>query len=255
MKSIRITAESRRRVLMTGIVWIFLPLMLLGSLGCARSPDDSYHSISLTGDFATPFQIQVDNFVRRQPPAVYVSASAPLDHKPRGMFVPLRMMQQLSNNAVTFSDLLSRQVWQVWLGQGAFQTLEFAPNAGPFEVNRALALARRQGAEVLVGGYINHFMDGGTGGESSLSLTIEVYDVKTGNMIWQISQAGIMEKQNKHDFYLFTINERNPGDPSGLITRSLAWDMGKVIQRWVDPYAGRNSKSSVWDKISGNQAF
>ena len=62
-------------------------------------------------------------------------------------------------------------------------------------------------------------------------------------------------KQNKHDFYLFTINERNPGDPSGLITRSLAWDMGKVIQRWVDPYAGRNSKSSVWDKISGNQAF
>ncbi len=43
------------------------------------------------------------------------------------------------------------------------------------------------------------------GRKFSFSLTIEVYDVKTGNMIWQISQAGIaVEKQNKHDFYLFT---------------------------------------------------
>lgn len=255
MKAIKAAARDRRPGAFLGILWFLIPLMLLASMGCARSPDDSYRSISLTGDFATPFQIQIDNFVRRQPPAVYVAAANPLGHKPRAMFVPLRMMQQMSNNAVTFSDLLSREVWQVWLGQGAFQTLEYAPNAGPFEPNRALALARRQGAEVLVGGYINHYMDGGNNGESSVSLTIEVYDVKTGNMIWQISEAGSMEGQKKHDFYLFTINERNPADPSGLITRSLAWDMGKIMQKWVNPYAGDNTKSSTWDKIMGDQAF
>lgn len=255
MKSFHPVSQARSNISFSGVLWLLIPLMLFASMGCARSPDNSYQSISLTGDFSTPFQVQVDNFVRRQPPAVYVAAAGSLGHKPRAMFAPFRLMQQINNNAVTFGDLLSRQVWQVWLGQGAFQTLEYAPQAGPFEVNRALALARRQGAEILVGGYINHYMDGGSNGESSVSLTIEVYDVKTGNMIWQISQAGIMEGQKKHDFYLFTINERNPADPSGLITRSLAWDMGKIIKGWVDPFAADSSKSSILDKITGNQAF
>lgn len=228
-------------------------LVLMSSAGCARSPDDSYSSVALTGDFSTPFQIRTDNFVRRQPPAVYVRPQAPIGHRPTALFVPLRAVQQIGN-AVTFSDLLSRQIWDVWLSQGAFSTLEYAPQAGPFDRNRALALARQKGAEVLVGGVINHYMDGGAGGESSVSLGIEVFDVKTGNMIWSLAQAGMMEKEQKHDFYLFTITERNPADPSGLIVRSLAWDMGNLMREWVNPYAGDN-KSSVWDDITGNKAF
>lgn len=228
--------------------------LFMAATGCARSPDDSYSSVSVTGDFATPFQIRTDNFVRRQPPAVYVRPQAPLGHRPKAMFVPLRSIQQITN-AVTFSDMLSREVWNVWTGQGAFNTLEYAPYAGPFDRNRALALARRQHAELLVGGYINHYMDGGAGGESSISLTIEVYDVKSGNMIWQISQGGLMEKEKKHDFYLFTITERNPADPSGLITRSLAWDMGNLIRKWVNPAAGGDDKASLWDRMTDNTAF
>lgn len=211
-------------------------LLIACSSGCAVAPDDSYSSISLTGDFAAPIQVLTDNFVRRQKPAVYVRPQGPLDHRPTALFVPLRMVQQI-NNAVSFSDMLSRQVWQVWLSLGIFQTLEFAPQAGPFDRARALALARQKHAEVLVGGYINHYMDGGSGGSSSITLAIEVYDVKTGNMIWSISQGGLMEKEKKHDFYLFSITERNPADPSGLIARSLAWDMGKILQKWVNPYA------------------
>lgn len=228
-------------------------LLISVCLGCARSQDDSYSSISITGDFSTPFQIKTDNFVRRQPPAVYVHPQTPLGHKPTALFVPLRTVQQMTN-AVTFSDLLSRQIWQIWLSQGAFNTLEYAPQAGPFNRERALALARQKGAEVVVGGYINHYMDGGSGGESSLTLAIEAYDVKTGNMIWQMAQGGLMDKEKKHDFYLFTITERNPADPSGLIARSLAWDMGKEIQKWVNPYSGDN-KASTWDNITGNTAF
>ena len=236
---------------------VFFSILFMGflavSFGCARSPDNSYSSIALTGDFSTPFQIVTDNFVRRQPPAVYVRPQAPLGQKPKALFVPLRMVQSM-NNAVTFGDMLSRQIWQVWLSQGAFNTLEYLPAAGPFDRNRAVALARSKGADVVVGGYINHFIDGGTGGESSISLNIEVLDAKTGNLIWSISQGGLMDKQKKHDFYLFEITERNPGDPSGLIARSLAWDMGNIIKKWVDPYAG-NDKPGVWNSMTGNEAF
>lgn len=229
-----------------------ITLLAFTMLGCARSPDDSYSSVSLTGDFAVPFQVLTDNFVRRQPPAVYVHPQGPLNQKPTALFVPLRMVQQI-NNAVTFSDMLSRQIWQVWLSLGIFQTLEYAPFAGPFDRARALAIARQKHAEVLVGGYINHYFDGGQGAESSISLAIEVYDVKSGNMIWSISQGGLMEKEKKHDFYLFTITERNPADPSGLIARSLAWDMGKILLKWINPYA--DSKTSLWEEVTGGQAF
>ena len=238
---------------------LFLPFLLLmlcaGSWGCAKSPDDSRSAVTLTGDLSTPIQIQTDNFVRRQPPVAYVSPQAPLGHKPTALFVPLRMVQQ-TTNAVTFSDLLSRQIWQVWLSLGAFKTLEYAPWAGPFERDRALAIARQQGAELLVGGYINHFIDGGSGGESSVSLSMEVYDVKSGNLLWSLAEGGSMEARKTHDFYLFSITERNPADPSGLITRSLAWDMGRLILGWVDPTAVQaQGDISLWDKITGNEAF
>lgn len=233
------------------IVILFLVIGVCA--GCARSPDDSYSGIALTGDLSAPFQVKIDNFVRRQAPVAYVQPSGPLGYKPTALFVPLRMMQQM-NNAVTFSDMLTRQIWQVWLSLGAFSTLEYAPQAGPFERSNALALAKQKGAQILIGGYINHYMDGGSGGESSLSLVIEAYDVNTGNMIWQIAQGGLMDRETKHDFYLFTITERNPADPSGLIIRSLAWDMGNVVKKWVDPYAG-NNKSSTSDKMTGNKAF
>lgn len=246
--------RGKRRRFIAFLSALLLPLVFIGAAGCARTSDDSISTVSLDGDFATPFQIRIDNYVRRQPPAVYVRPVAPLGHRPRAIFVPLRMVQQVSNNAVTFSDLLSRQIWQIWLSLGAFQTLEYAPWAGPFQLDRDIALARKQGAELLVGGYINHYFDGGNGGESSVSITIEIYDVKTGNMIWQLSQGGLMEAQKKHDFYLFSITERNPLDPSGLITRSLAWDTGRVVLKWVDPSA-RLDNPSLWDRLTSPNTF
>ncbi len=236
------------------LVALLLLGMALSAAGCAKSPDDSRSAVTLTGDLSTPIQIQTDNFVRRQPPVAYVSPIAPLGHRPRALFVPLRMVQQ-TTNAVSFSDLLSRQIWQVWLSLGAFEALEYAPWAGPFDRERALALARQQGAELLVGGYINHFIDGGSGGESSVSLAMEVYDVKSGTLLWSLAEGGSMEARKVHDFYLFSIAERNPADPSGLITRSLAWDMGRVILGWVDPTAVPRGESSLLDRILGNQAF
>lgn len=241
----------RGRVLLPAL--FLIPLFALAA-GCATSPDDSRSSISLAGDFSTPVQIQIDNFVRRQPPAVYVSPRGRLNHRPSALFVPLRTVQHISN-AVSFSDMLSRQVWQIWLSLNAFEALEYAPEAGPYERSRALALARQRGAELLVGGYINHYMDGGSGGESSLSLALEIYDVKSGVQLWSLAQGGLMEARQVHDFYLFSIKERNPADPSGFIARTLAWDMGRTVLAWVDPTAVRKKDSSMLDSILGRKAF
>ena len=83
--------------------------------------------------------------------------------------------------------MLSRQIWQVWLSLNAFQTLEYAAEVGPYEPESALALARRRGADLVVGGYINHYLDGGSGGTSSLSLSMEIYDARSGVLLWSMA--------------------------------------------------------------------
>lgn len=220
----------------------FFPLLLAFLLvfsGCTRNPpDDSEVSTTLTGGLRTPIQIQWDNYVRRQPPAIYVAPQSPGYKRLKAIFVPLRSRQQIAN-AVSFNERLSRQVWQIWLSLNAFTVLEFAPEAGPYRPESAVAYARRRGADLVIGGYINHFIDGGEGGDSSISLEIDIHDAKTGTQLWAMAQEGMMSARQAHDFYLFEISERNPQDPTGFIARSLAWDMGRVVLGWVDPSAAQ----------------
>ena len=58
-------AGSRQRgplalVLVTATILATLLFTLLG--GCSSPPDDSRRSVSVTGDFGTPFQFQINNF-------------------------------------------------------------------------------------------------------------------------------------------------------------------------------------------------
>lgn len=232
----RPSQEFRMRPSARSSVFVVFALLLCLSIqpGCTKAPDDSPQSFTTTGDFSTPIQFQIDNYVRRQYPAVYVSPLRPAGHRPKALFVPFRMMQQTAG-ALTVADQITRQFWQIWLSLNAFQTLQYEPEAGPYDPNRALYLARREGAELVIGGYINHFMDGASGGESSVSLAVEIYDVKSGMLLWSMAQGGLMEARQVHDFYLFSIKERNPVDAAGFIVRTLAWDMGHEILYWVDP--------------------
>lgn len=230
-----------------------LGLLLFLLWGCSRAPDNSRQSFGLAGDLSTPLQVRVSNFVRRQPPAIYVRPMEPLGYRPTALFVPLRAVQQI-RDPVSFSAMFSRQVWQVWLSLNAFATLEYDAKSGPFEPQRSLALARARGADMLVGGYINHYMDGGSGGTSSLSLAIEVYDAKSGTLLWSMAQGGLMDARQVHDFYLFSVTEVNPEDPSGLIARALAWDMGRQVLGWVDP-GNPAARESSWTDIFKGKAF
>ena len=223
----------------SGLALVF-SLILLAA--CAREPNDSSGLISMAGYFSTPFQIHIYNFVRRQPPAVYIAPRGRLDHKPSALFVPLRFTQQVSN-PVSFSNMVSRQIWQIWLSLEGFDVLEYAPEQGPFERQTSLSFARAKGAEYLVGGYINHYLDGGAGGESSVSLALEIYDVKSGDLVWSLAQGGLMEARQVHDFYLFSIKERIPADPAGLTTRALAYDMGRKVASWGNASGKRNANA------------
>lgn len=203
--------------------------------GCGNAPA-SLGGLSVSGDFANPYQIQIDQWVRRNPPALYVQPNISPNHAPRALFVPLRITQDM-NNRLSIGNNISRQIWQVWLSQQAFSVLEYVDTGRPYRPQEALALARQRGAELVVGGYITHFMDGSSYGDSTVSLAIEIYEVATGTLLWSMAQGATMEKQASNDFYVFKLNSRMPADPVSLIVRTLADDMGKPVLYWVHPDA------------------
>ncbi|MCR4666647.1 MAG: hypothetical protein K5657_05060 [Desulfovibrio sp.] len=223
---------------------------------CTSSPDNSRINRQFTGDFGAPLQIQFDNHVRRQPPALSVTPQVKASHHPKAVFLPLRMTQQMSG-AVSFSNNISRQFWNIWISLSMFHTLEFCETPIPYSPAMAIDIGRRKGAELAIGGYIHHYIDGGSGGTSSMSLAVEVYDVRSGVLLWSMAQGGMMESRQVHDFYLFSVKERNPGDPAGLICRSLAWDMGLVLLNWIDPGQARklNRGSSATKTFFEGEGF
>lgn len=202
------------------------------TVGCASDPK----SLTMSGDFANPYQVQMNQWVRRNPPALYVQPNITPDHAPRALFVPLRITQDM-NNRLSIGNNISRQIWQVWLSQQAFSVLEYGDIGRPYSPQEAIAYARKRGAELVVGGYITHYMDGSSSGDSNVSLAIEIYEVATGTLLWSMAQGAIMEKQSANDFYVFQLNSRMPTDPVGLVVRTLAYDMGLPILYWVHPGA------------------
>ncbi len=213
---------------------ILLTLLMALLSACAANNA----TVSMNGEMATPYHITKDALVVVSPIRVYVKPNLSPNEPLRGLFVPLRVTQDIASPR-NISHNISRQIWQVWLAQKSFAALEYDDRAIPFQVSDALALARSRGANVLVGGYITHFMDGGGVGASSISMQIEVYEVATGTLLWSMGQGGSIEKQQATDLFLVGIQDRMPADPMGLTARSVGYDMGMKIFEWAHPHANQ----------------
>ncbi len=219
--------------------WMFL-IILVSCLSLSACIDSTM-STTNHGEMATPYHITYDATVVVSPIRVYVQPNIAPTEPLRGLFVPLRVTQNISHH-LSISRSLSRQLWQVWLAQESFAALEYNDRIVPDRVEDALALARARGANVLVGGYITHYLDGGTVGDSQVSIQIEVYEVATGALLWSMGQGGSIDKQQAQDYYLVGVQARMPADPAGLTARSLAYDMGAKVARWANANKAGNSR-------------
>ncbi len=221
--------------------WI-LALWAMGVMAClAGCGATANTTVSLNGETAgTNYHIINDAQVVVSPIRVYVKPNISPTDPLRGLFVPLRVTQDIASPR-NVSHNISRQIWQVWLAQKSFQALEYDDRMVPFQVSDALQLARSRGANVLVGGYITHLLDGGSAGASSISIQMEVYEVATGTLLWSMGQGGSIEKQQPVDLFIFGVEQRMPADAMGLTARSVGYDMGMKIADWVKPPRGHGA--------------
>ncbi len=211
-------------------LWGLLGVALIVG-GCASIHDpDGWGTIDLT----TPGTLYSNSKIYRGDIQVMVHPNINLEQPPTALFVPLGLTQDMYDS-LPVSEGVSRQVWQQFLNEGTFPTLELANMAPPYRVDLALPLARAKGADMLVGGYITYYLDGGQTGNTKISLHMEVYDVKTGEMLWSIAHAGLLPYQSARDYLLLQVKSRMPADPMGAVIAAVAGDMATLLHMWTSP--------------------
>lgn len=215
---------------------ILVLISLFSFTGCAGS------GLSDSVDFSLASQpaIYLDNWVRLSPVQVYVHPDIAPPVPPKALFVPFRVTQQMEN-ATPFGLNISRMVWQSWLQNKVLNTIEMAQTTQPYRPDIALAMGKQRGADLVVGGYITHFIDGGTVGDSVVSLSIEAYDVHTGNLLWSMAQGGLMPRSNVSDYLLFSTKSRMPADPVSAVVFAIGRDMGLQVRNWAIPQPPQKS--------------
>ncbi len=218
---------------------IFLLFLLLLEVSCSNSIQNTRNALQEHIHIDTQnSKIILDTAVNKSPVQVYVHPNSEPQKPLSALFVPFRMMQNIEN-FVTIGRNISYIIWQNWLQQELFSILEFSQTTPPFRPDIALAIAAEKGADLVIGGYVTEFIDGGTVGDTRVAIAIEIYDVKTKNLIWSIAQAGSIEITKANDYILFTINKRIPTNPSSVVIYALAEGTGKTIKNWISPQPGK----------------
>jgi hypothetical protein len=173
-----------------------------------------------------------DSWVQRNPPEVHVQpqSGAPSDLKV--LFIPFRVTQPMENPTI-FGYSTARVFWQTWLTMRVFPNLEFSGDDTPYRRDRAVTLARSRGADMVIGGFVTYVYAGGTAGDSQMAVQLEAHDTRSGQMVWSMSQSGLMPASRTTDYFLFSTKSRMPSDPLHAIAQVLASDMGLQVQNWV----------------------
>lgn len=218
-------------------LWALVGVMLITG-GCAVGNDPAGRS---NLDLTTPGTLYSDSKIYLGEIQVMVHPNVNMEQAPTALFVPLGLTQDMHDSRPV-SEGVSRQVWQHFLSEGTFPTLELANMPPPYRVDLALPLAQAKGADMLVGGYITYYLDGGQTGHSKISLHLEVYDVKSGDMLWSIAHAGMLPYQPVRDFLLVQVKNRMPADPMSTLIAAVAGDMATLLHMWTSPKSFQGSR-------------
>ena len=183
-------------------------------------------------DPAVKTTIYRDSWVQRNPPEVHVQPASMAPAELKVVFIPFRVTQPMDNPTI-LGYSTARTVWQTWLTMQLFPQMEFTGDDTPYRRDRAVAIGRNRGADMVIGGFVTYVYAGGTAGDSQLALQIEAHDTRSGQLVWSMAQGGRIPGPQTNDYFLFNTQNRLPSDPIHAICQALASDMGKQIQNWT----------------------
>lgn len=207
---------------------ICLGLVVFFASACGASRD------SLSFDLASQPTYYQDAKVQHGNPQVIVSPTTQPNRQLTALMVPFRLTQQ-STEAKQIGRDVSRLFWQVFLSEQIFPIIEYDENAQPYRADYSQRQGVRKKAELVIGGHITQYYSGGAQGVSSLSVTVEIWDLATGNLIWSVSQAASLDPTGYNDYIVMGTRKRVPADPMWMISTTAARDIARVVGAWSNP--------------------
>ncbi len=181
------------------------------------------------------------------PQVVYTEASqelaAPLYHvtpdhagsKPgKALVLPFTISQEI-DNPVRIGSEVGRIFWQAWQSGQVFDELHFSNTPSWPDTSSGLQRARDLDVDAVVLGRVTHLLLGGSQGDSSVALQVEVYDAANGRMLWSVEHAGRIERIRDEDFILFVRKSRMPEGSGLVLVRDLALDLAPAVRLWQWP--------------------
>ena len=150
----------------------------------------------------------------------------------RGLILPFAVRQDL----VVRKDI-GRELADIfrltWLESRNFAALEFNQTDPWPGLETALAQAKSKGANILMTGNVSQFFEGSGTGRTSVGVTVEIYWVPTGTLLWSAAQAAMIEGQFDKDYVLVRSSRRLPAQPSYAVARALAQSMAQTFARYL----------------------
>lgn len=210
------------------LLFLLLPVfLLLSACGTVRGIDEQIHF-----NPSDKTIIYRDAWVQRNPPEVHVQPQSVAPSDLKVLFIPFRVTQKMDNPTI-LGYSTARTFWQTWLTMRVFPTLEFSGDDTPYRRDRAVALGRARGADMVIGGFVTYVYAGGTAGDSQVALQVEAHDTHSGQLVWSMSQSGLMPASRTTDYFLVSTKTRMPSDPLHAIIQAIASDMGEQVQNWI----------------------
>jgi len=184
-----------------------------------------------------------DEWVRGGGLKVAVYPQTKPDAAPTAVFFPFLPTVTLRDPLET-GTAVAKGFWREWLREAPFTVLEFRELTTSYSPEYAVRLARQRGALFAITGDLTDFYDGGSVTGARLGVTLNIYDTRTGALIWSMNQFAYMDKDRTRDFLLFKAETRLPSDPMWVVTTAIARSMKKPVQGWTSQWAAIEQENS-----------
>lgn len=152
----------------------------------------------------------------------------------KALFYPFWISQK-TTYPTHLGKVFGRIVHQVFTSERLFPTLIFDEKLVYQSPENAVETARRMGLDVVILGFVPYFCDGSTLSDSAVTITLRIYETKTGQQIMELEQAARVESRLPNDFVYFTHETRMPDSPLYLAVRAIARDMVVPLRSWLPP--------------------
>ncbi len=148
------------------------------------------------------------------------------------LFYPFHVTQTMHKSS-DWGRQIGKGVWQNWTSLQIFPSMVYDDKLAYRGLDDALFTARSRGYDLLVVGTVPYLYLGHTMDDSALTLQVQIYETKRGQMVCSFEQSGRIEKKMDDDFLILKRQHRMPDSAFYKIVQAIATDMAVPLTSWA----------------------